>query len=322
MGVLFCFGTLSCIITCSVLPLSSILGRSPRNAWVHVVPQSSLPETAQGKRKQSGVTLLRPISRGTKFEYSSSLNSLPAGEGKKITLGRSTRFDNNNNNMLDLALNCLSHWDDWIRLLPAQETGRQGESCLIRVKKCEEVLTWLTLACLWWDCYEAVGKSRLNEILRVEFSPELFNNSFALCSYSGNFSKLVALKVTYILISWIMGQPNYRCNRNAWIFVLEVTITCASIMIDCCRDVSGGDYEGTLAPSNFAQMFKCSFSRSLKQKLPPSTEHKNFTEKNIRGPSFSSIERFESRRRELRQKSDPTMPNWSANPTSEQTGGA
>jgi len=37
--------------------------------------------------------------------------------------------------MLDLAPNCLSHWDDWIRLLPAQETGRQGESCLIRVKK-------------------------------------------------------------------------------------------------------------------------------------------------------------------------------------------
>ena len=126
MGVIFCFGTLSCIITCSVLPLSSILGRSPRNAWVHVVPQSSLPETAQGKRKQSEVTLFRPISRGTKFEHPSSHNSLPAGAVKRITLGRSTRFDNNNNNMLDLALNCLSHWDDWIRLLPAQETGRQG----------------------------------------------------------------------------------------------------------------------------------------------------------------------------------------------------
>merc|ERR1719150_411261 len=61
--------------------------------------------------------------------------TVQAGAVKRITLGRSTRFDNNNNNMLDLALNFFSHWDDWIRLLPAQETGRQGESCLIRVKK-------------------------------------------------------------------------------------------------------------------------------------------------------------------------------------------
>lgn len=80
----------------------------------------------------------------------------------------------------------------------------------------------------------------------------------------------------------------------------EVPITCASIMIDCCRDVSSGDYEGFVASSNFAQIFKCSFFRSFKQKLLPTTEHENFTEKNIRGPSFSSIERFESRRRELR----------------------
>merc|ERR1719150_3588360 len=58
-----------------------------------------------------------------------------AGAVKRITLGRSTRFDNNNNNMLDLALNCVSHWDDWVRLLPAQEIGRQGESCL---NSCEE----------------------------------------------------------------------------------------------------------------------------------------------------------------------------------------
>ena len=94
-----------------------------------------MPETAQGKRKQSEVTLLRPISRDTKVEYSSSHKSLPAGAVKKITLGRSTRFDNNNNNMLDLALNCLSHWDDWIRLLHAQKKGEAGENCPIRVKK-------------------------------------------------------------------------------------------------------------------------------------------------------------------------------------------
>ena len=85
-----------------------------------------MPETAQGKRKQSEVTLLRPISRDIKVEYPSSHNSLPAGAVKKITLGRSTRFDNNNNNMLDLALYCLSHWDEWIRLLPSQEAGREG----------------------------------------------------------------------------------------------------------------------------------------------------------------------------------------------------
>lgn len=32
--------------------------------------------------------------------------------------------------MLDLALNCLSHWDDWIRLLSSQEAvGELSNSC-------------------------------------------------------------------------------------------------------------------------------------------------------------------------------------------------